>query len=304
MPGVKEEAHGRGGGGVGDPAAPVDELDGVVVEGVDAFGVGEGGEQRGDGVVVHGVAVVDGDGVGPSEQAVGGGDEDRVAQDQVGDDPFGFVSLWCRKAGRVEGRRGGQEAVVGGDETVGVLRAAGGRRLGRPAATHRPLGSRSGRRIGRGRRRCGDRQSPDLRAEASLREVLGDEAALSKSTASRICQQVKEVLAAFAARELSGLRLDYLVLDGSNATFHEPRPTGPVLCAVGHRLRSPARADAPVMEKVKGPGGDFELDRDHARPRLAAWSSLLGDPASARAHNRARARSSAIGRPIRRSQSR
>ena len=64
-----------------------------MVDGLDAVVVGEGREHGGDGVVVDGVAVVDHDGVGSCEHVVGGGDEDGVAQDQVGDDPLGFVLL-------------------------------------------------------------------------------------------------------------------------------------------------------------------------------------------------------------------
>jgi len=73
----------------------------------------------------------------------------------------------------------------------------------------------------------------DRDVEAALREVLGDEAALSKSTVSRICQQIKDEFAEFALRELSGLRLDYLFIDGSNFKFHEHSPAEPVLCAWG-----------------------------------------------------------------------
>jgi len=73
----------------------------------------------------------------------------------------------------------------------------------------------------------------DRDVEAALREVLGDEAALSKSTVSRICQQVKEDFAAFATSELGRLRLDYLFLDGTNFRFHEHSPAEPVLVAWG-----------------------------------------------------------------------
>lgn len=73
----------------------------------------------------------------------------------------------------------------------------------------------------------------DRDVEAALREVLGDEAALSKSTVSRICQQVKDDFAAFAERDLSGVGLDYLFLDGTNFKFHEHSPAEPVLCAWG-----------------------------------------------------------------------
>lgn len=73
----------------------------------------------------------------------------------------------------------------------------------------------------------------DRDIEAALKEVLGEEAALSKSTVSRICQQIKDEFAAFATSDLSTLGLDYLFLDGSNFKFHEHSPAEPVLCAWG-----------------------------------------------------------------------
>jgi transposase-like protein len=73
----------------------------------------------------------------------------------------------------------------------------------------------------------------DRDVEAALREVLGDEAALSRSTVSRICQQVKDEFAAFSVKDLSRLRIDYLFLDGTNFRFHEHSPAEPVLCAWG-----------------------------------------------------------------------
>lgn len=73
----------------------------------------------------------------------------------------------------------------------------------------------------------------DRDVEAALKEVLGDEAALSKSTVSRICQQIKDDFAGFAARDLSQLRLDYLFVDGTNFRFHEHSPAEPVLVAWG-----------------------------------------------------------------------
>jgi transposase-like protein len=73
----------------------------------------------------------------------------------------------------------------------------------------------------------------DRDIEAALKEVLGEEAALSRSTVSRICQQVKDDFDEFSARDLSQLRLDYLFLDGTNFRFHEHSPAEPVLCAWG-----------------------------------------------------------------------
>ena len=73
----------------------------------------------------------------------------------------------------------------------------------------------------------------DRDVEAALAEVLGPEAALSRSTVSRICQQVKADFARFAETDLSGLLLDYLFLDGSNFKMHEHARAEPVLCAWG-----------------------------------------------------------------------
>jgi putative transposase len=48
--------------------------------------------------------------------------------------------------------------------------------------------------------------------EAALAEVLGPEAALSKSTVSRICQAIKDEFDAWKTRDLSGMELEYLLL--------------------------------------------------------------------------------------------
>uniref|UniRef100_UPI001AA05C2D transposase n=1 Tax=Rhabdothermincola sediminis TaxID=2751370 RepID=UPI001AA05C2D len=54
----------------------------------------------------------------------------------------------------------------------------------------------------------------DRDIEALLAEALGPEAALSKSTASRICQRLRDQFEAFRTRDLSDVELDYLFLDG------------------------------------------------------------------------------------------
>jgi putative transposase len=69
--------------------------------------------------------------------------------------------------------------------------------------------------------------------EASLAEALGSEAALSKSTVSRICEAIKDEFEAWSERDLSGLELDYLFLDGSHFKFHEGAASEPVLAAWG-----------------------------------------------------------------------
>jgi putative transposase len=69
--------------------------------------------------------------------------------------------------------------------------------------------------------------------EAALAEALGPEAALSKSTVSRICQAIKDEFDAWKTRDLSGIELEYLFLDGSHFRMHPGAPAEPVLCAWG-----------------------------------------------------------------------
>jgi transposase-like protein len=73
----------------------------------------------------------------------------------------------------------------------------------------------------------------DRDIEAALAEVLGPEAALSKSTVSRICQRIRDEFEAWRTRDLSGVRLDYLYLDGSHFRMHSGAPAEPVLAAWG-----------------------------------------------------------------------
>ena len=73
----------------------------------------------------------------------------------------------------------------------------------------------------------------DRDIEAALAEVLGPEAALSKSTVSRICQRLRTEFEAWRTRELSGVRLDYLFLDASHFKMHPGAPAEPVLAAWG-----------------------------------------------------------------------
>jgi putative transposase len=69
--------------------------------------------------------------------------------------------------------------------------------------------------------------------EAALAEALGDQAAISKSTVSVICGQIKDEYAAWARRRLDGITLDYLYLDASFFRMHPGSPAEPVLAAWG-----------------------------------------------------------------------
>src|SRR5690348_14376981 len=69
--------------------------------------------------------------------------------------------------------------------------------------------------------------------EATLADALGDQAAISKSTVSAICQQIKDEYQAWALRRLDEVVLDYLFLDASFFRMHPGSPAEPVLAAWG-----------------------------------------------------------------------
>jgi transposase-like protein len=69
--------------------------------------------------------------------------------------------------------------------------------------------------------------------EAALAEALGDQAAISKSTVSSVCGQIKDEYETWARRRLDGTALDYLYLDASFFRMHPGSPAEPVLAAWG-----------------------------------------------------------------------
>ena len=69
--------------------------------------------------------------------------------------------------------------------------------------------------------------------ENTLADALGAEAALSKSTASRVCQAIGEEFNAWSSRRLDELALDYLFLDASMFKMHPGARAEPVLAAWG-----------------------------------------------------------------------
>jgi putative transposase len=69
--------------------------------------------------------------------------------------------------------------------------------------------------------------------EAALAEALGDQAAISKSTVSSVCGQIKDEYETWARRRLDGTALDYLFLDASFFRMHPGSPAEPVLAAWG-----------------------------------------------------------------------
>ncbi len=102
----------------------------------------------------------------------------------------------------------------------------------------------------------------DRDIEALLAEALGPEAALSKSTAGRVCARLRDDFEAFRSRDLSDIELDYLFVDGSHFKMHDGSRAEPVLVAYG--ITTLGR---PVLLAVE-PGGDESHD---------AWAGFLDD---------------------------
>jgi putative transposase len=98
--------------------------------------------------------------------------------------------------------------------------------------------------------------------EAALAEALGPEAALSKSTVSRICEAIKTEFDAWTARDLSGIELEYLFCDGSHFRMHPGARAEPVLCAWGITTQG-----SPVLVGL-APGASEGHD---------PWASFLGE---------------------------
>ena len=68
---------------------------------------------------------------------------------------------------------------------------------------------------------------------AALGEALGEDAAVSKSTVSRICERLKGEFDQWKARDLSEVELDYLFIDASHFKMHDGARSEPVLVAYG-----------------------------------------------------------------------
>jgi putative transposase len=80
---------------------------------------------------------------------------------------------------------------------------------------------------------CWVRGLSDRDIEAMLVEVFGQDATISRTTASRICQRLRTEFGAWNRRDLSKVKLDYLYLDGSFFKMHPKARAEPVLAAWG-----------------------------------------------------------------------
>jgi putative transposase len=80
---------------------------------------------------------------------------------------------------------------------------------------------------------CWVRGLSDRDVEAMLAEVFGEEATISKTTVSRICQRLRAQFDTWKRRDLAGTKIDYLYLDGSFFKMHPKAKAEPVLVAWG-----------------------------------------------------------------------
>jgi transposase-like protein len=69
--------------------------------------------------------------------------------------------------------------------------------------------------------------------EATLVDALGEQASVSRSTVSGVCEAIKEEFEAWSRRRLDDVHLDYLFLDGSHFRYHANAAAEPVLAAWG-----------------------------------------------------------------------
>jgi len=113
----------------------------------------------------------------------------------------------------------------------------------------------------------------DRDIEAALAEVLGAQAALSRSTVSRICSAIKDEFAAWCVRRLDDIVLDYLFLDTSNFRMHPNAPAEPGVGRLGNHHRRQAG-----LHRL-GPGGLGVHRRVGRLPRRAQGSGAA--PAAA-----------------------
>lgn len=68
----------------------------------------------------------------------------------------------------------------------------------------------------------------DRDIEVALREAQRDDAAVSKSTVSRICERLKDEFDQWQTRDLSEVELDYLFLKASHIKMHDGARSEPL----------------------------------------------------------------------------
>jgi transposase-like protein len=109
---------------------------------------------------------------------------------------------------------------------------------------------------------CWVRGLSDRDVEAMLAEVFGEDATISRTTVSRICQRLRAEFDTWCRRDLTGVRLDDLYLDGSFFRMHPKARAEPVLVAWG------INTDGKPVFCGLAPGAAESTD---------AWRALLED---------------------------
>jgi transposase-like protein len=109
---------------------------------------------------------------------------------------------------------------------------------------------------------CWVRGLSDRDVEAMLVEVFGQDATISRTTVSRICQRLRAEFDAWRRRDLSTAKIDYLYLDGSFFKMHPKARAEPVLAAWG------IDTDGHAVFLGLGPGATESTD---------AWRGFLED---------------------------
>jgi putative transposase len=109
---------------------------------------------------------------------------------------------------------------------------------------------------------CWVRGLSDRDVAAMLVEVFGQDATISRSTCSRICQRLRAEFDAWRRRDLSTAKIDYLFLAGSFFKMHPKAKAEPVLAAWGIDV------DGKPVFLGLGPGAAESTD---------AWRGLLED---------------------------
>jgi putative transposase len=123
--------------------------------------------------------------------------------------------------------------------------------------------------------------------EAALADALGPQAALSKSTVSRVCQAITEEFNGWRARRLDDLELDYLFVDASHFKMHAGARAEPVLAAWGITT-----AGKPVLlawrrpaTRATTPGTTSSTGSHSAACARRCWSSATAPPGWSAASN-------------------
>ncbi|OCB11117.1 hypothetical protein A5644_03870 [Mycobacterium intracellulare subsp. yongonense] len=110
--------------------------------------------------------------------------------------------------------------------------------------------------------------------EATLVEGLG-KAAMSKSTVSRVCEDIKTQLEAWSARLPDEVQLDYLVVDGSHFKYHASASAEPVQAAWG--IDTDGKPVFVGLEVATSESGDAWEGLPHRARRAWVGVSAAGD---------------------------